>query len=64
MWGWDPNPGPTDETALFPSYVGLGGWLEKWIDGRLYQPTLIQDDQTGLWRGATDAEMEQWAEEA
>ncbi len=64
MWGWDPNPGPTDETALFPSYVGLGEWLEKWIDGRLYQPTLIQEDQTGLWRGATDAEMEQWAEEA
>ena len=64
MWGWDPNPGPTDETALFPSDATFAEWLDKWIDGRLYQPTLVQDEEAGGWRGATDAEMERWMAEA
>ena len=64
MWGWDPNPGPSDETALFPSEVTFAGWLDKWIDGRLYQPTLVQDEETGRWRGATDPELARWMAEA
>jgi hypothetical protein len=64
VWGWDPNPGPVDETALFPSETTFADWLDKWIDGRLYQPTLVQDDATGIWRGATHAEMELWIAEA
>jgi SMI1 / KNR4 family (SUKH-1) len=64
MWGWDPNPGPSDETALFPSDVNFAEWLDKWIDGRLYQPTLVQDEEAGRWRGATDAELERWVAEA
>jgi hypothetical protein len=63
MWAFDPNPGPSDERALFSSDVAFAEWLDKWIDGRLFQPTLVQDGETGKWRGATDAEMERWTAE-
>jgi hypothetical protein len=29
-----------------------------WLDGRLHQPWLMQDEVTGEWRGATDEETE------
>ncbi len=64
MWGWDPNPGPTDERALFPSGLDFTEWLDLWIRGSLYQPTLVQDEQSGVWRGATQEEMEVWMAEA
>jgi hypothetical protein len=64
MWGWDPNPGPTDARALFPSGLNVTEWLGLWIAGRLYQPTLVQDDQSGVWRGATREETEVWMAEA
>ena len=60
MWAWDPNPGPNDERALFRQPVTLAEWLRKWVDRRLYQPTLVQDERTGHWRGATDEEIAGW----
>lgn len=62
MWGFDPNGAP-DERALFCQGIGLSEWLERWIDGRLHQPVVIEDPETGELRGATDAEIEQWADE-
>jgi hypothetical protein len=64
MWGLDPNPGPTNERALFPSGVNFTEWPQLWIAGRLFQPTLAQDDRSGVWRGATVEEVEAWMEEA
>lgn len=55
MWGYDPNPGPTGDAALFPQPYGLAEWLARWLDGRDQQPWLIEDDAGG-WRGATDAD--------
>lgn len=62
IWGWDPNPGPTDETALFPSGRNLAQWLSEWVSCELHQPTLVQDPD-GSWRGATDAEVAAWLAE-
>lgn len=53
MWGYDPNPGPTGDAALFPQPYGLAEWLARWLEGRDHQPWLIEDDAGG-WRGATD----------
>jgi hypothetical protein len=64
MWGWDPNPGPTDERALFPHEVTFAEWLDLWMAGRLYQPTLVHDDRSGVWRGATLEEVAAWMTEA
>lgn len=38
-------------------------WLGRWLDRRLWQPTLIQDPKTGAWRGATDEDYAAWMEE-
>jgi hypothetical protein len=54
MWGWDPNPGPGDEQALFREPFVLAEWLARWLAGTLTQPLLIEDPVTGQWRGATD----------
>jgi hypothetical protein len=43
---------------VFPQHVGVAEWFAKWLDGRLYQPWLMEDPSTGQWRGATDAEHE------
>jgi hypothetical protein len=56
IWGFDPNPGPVD-AALFPQGLSFAGWLARWIDGNLFQPTLIYDDAMGRWRGASDSEI-------
>jgi hypothetical protein len=56
MWGWDPNPQPDAALMLFRQSMTLGEWLGRWVDGRLYQPWLIEDPTTGAWRGATDAD--------
>lgn len=56
MWGFDPNSG-LDE-PFFPEGISLTEWLSRWLDGRLRQPWLVQDPQTGEWRGATEAEHE------
>jgi hypothetical protein len=58
MWAWDPNGGPAGREALFDQAVKLGDWLDRWVAGKLYQPTAIQDAATGQWRGATNAEIE------
>jgi hypothetical protein len=39
-------------------------WFGKWVDGRLYQPWLLQDPESGRWRGATDEETTAMLEEA
>lgn len=57
MWGYDPNPGPTGDDALFPQEYGLAQWLARWLDGALHQPWLVEDPLTGRWRGATDDEF-------
>ncbi len=63
MWGWDPNPGPTDGQALFPEPFTLAGWLDRWVRGKLCQPTLVRDAGTEQWRGATEQEHAQWIAE-
>lgn len=58
MWACDPNPGIEED--VFPQPLTLSEWLERWVDGRLYQPGLVEDPETGEWRPATD---EDWADE-
>ncbi|WP_052744837.1 hypothetical protein [Micromonospora sp. HK10] len=57
MWGFDPNSGRA-ERSFFPEGISLTEWLSRWLDGRLHQPMVVQDPQTGAWRGATAAEHE------
>jgi hypothetical protein len=66
MWAVDPNPAPDDDIgkALFPQSIGFREWLVRWVDGRLYQPALVQDPDTGEWRGATDEEYAAWMAES
>lgn len=58
IWGWDPNPVPADDVdkALFREQMTLREWLSRWIERRLWQPAVVQDPDTGEWRGATDEE--------
>jgi SMI1-KNR4 cell-wall len=48
MWACDPNPGVDDDTFRQP--LTLGEWLARWVEGRLYQPALIEDPETGRVR--------------
>lgn len=65
MWAWDPNPTPPDEIehALFPEEITIADWLARWVDLRLNQPCVVQDPESGQWRGATDAEWALWTAE-
>jgi hypothetical protein len=65
MWAVDPNPAPDNEADawLFPQDMTFAEWLRRWADRTLYQPALVQDSDTGQWRGATDEEMRGWAAE-
>lgn len=63
IWGWDPNPGPADERALYKQPYTLGEWLDRWVRHELYQPALVLDENTRQWRGATQHEYAQWAAE-
>jgi hypothetical protein len=65
MWAWDPNPAPADDIgkALFREELSFREWIARWIDRRLYQPALVQDPESGEWRGATEAEMAAWMAE-
>ncbi|MBN1605579.1 MAG: hypothetical protein JW940_03045, partial [Polyangiaceae bacterium] len=56
MWGFDPNLVDDNAHALFRQEMGLAEWLQLWIEGRLYQPWVLQDPTTGEWRGATNDE--------
>ncbi len=56
MWGLDPNLVDDNAHALFRQEMGLAEWLQLWIEGRLYQPWVLQDPTTGEWRGATNDE--------
>lgn len=60
MWAIDPNPAPYEDfhVALFPQHFGFTEWVRRWLDGTLHQPWLLQDEKTGQWRGATNAEFE------
>jgi hypothetical protein len=62
MWGWDPNPAPHDDLdkALFREDMTLCQWLAQWVAGQLYQPVLVQDPESGAWRGATHEEKAAW----
>jgi len=62
MWGFDPNSGLA-ERSFFPEGISLTEWLSRWLEGRLRQPLLVKDPQTGVWRGATHAEHEAEARE-
>jgi SMI1 / KNR4 family (SUKH-1) len=62
MWGWDPNP-PASRQSLFPEPFTLAGWLDRWVRGKLCQPTLVRDPDTQQWRGATEQEHAQWMAE-
>jgi hypothetical protein len=59
MWACDPNPGAED--AFFAEPMTLAKWLERWVDGRLNQPGLIEDPLTGEIRPATDEDWAEWA---
>ncbi|MEV2277400.1 SMI1/KNR4 family protein [Nocardiopsis sp. NPDC049922] len=62
MWAIDPNPAPEDDpdVMLFPERFTFTEWMRRWVEGTLQQPCLVQDKETGLWRGATDAELGAW----
>lgn len=60
MWGWDPNPGPVDKRALFQQPYTLAEWLGRWVRRELSQPTLVLDEDTQQWRGATEQEHAEW----
>ena len=62
MWGFDPN-GADQDHALYCQELSLSDWLQRWIDGQLFQPAVIEDPATGEWRAATDSEMAEWAAE-
>jgi hypothetical protein len=66
MWARDPNPAPHDDIgkALFPQSMTFREWLVRWVDRRLHQPALVQDPDTGEWRGATDEEYAAWMAES
>ncbi|GAA4258249.1 hypothetical protein [Dactylosporangium darangshiense] len=64
VWGSDPNPAPDDVEWSFPQGMTIVEWFAKWVDGRLHQPWLLQDPESGLWRGATDEETAAMLEEA
>ena len=62
MWACDPNPGYEDD--LFREPLTLKGWLERWLEGTLHQPALVEDPDTGAGRPATDEDWEEWTEES
>ncbi|WP_344505901.1 hypothetical protein [Dactylosporangium maewongense] len=64
VWGCDPNPAPDGVSSTFPQHMTVVDWFLKWAEGTLYQPWLVQDPVTGVWRGATDAECAEMLEEA
>jgi hypothetical protein len=43
---WDLKPGPEGMEALFPQPLTLVQWLDRWVNGSLYQRTLVQDSLT------------------
>jgi hypothetical protein len=49
---------PGDASDTYVQCIDVAEWFAKWLEGRLYQPWLVQDPITGAWRGATDAEYE------
>ena len=64
MWAFDPNPVSDPRDGVFALDHNLAGWLARWIDGALLQPCAVQDEETGRWRGATDAEQRAWMAES
>jgi hypothetical protein len=63
VWGWDPNPQHDADLMLFRQSMAFEEWLERWVGGRLDQPALVEDPETGSWRGATDEDYAAWAAE-
>ena len=61
--GLDPNPAPEGISPLFREPLTLGQWLQRWIEGRLQQPWLLEDPDTGIWRGATEKDWARLAAE-
>jgi hypothetical protein len=61
MWACDPNPGVDDD--VFREPLTLIGWLGRWVDGRLHQPALFEDPETGVVRPATDDDFARWEAE-
>jgi hypothetical protein len=61
MWACDPNPGVDDD--VFREPVTLAEWLRRWVDGRLHQPALFEDPETGVVRPATDEDFARWDDE-
>jgi hypothetical protein len=62
--GYDPNPVPDGVSCMFPQHMTIVDWFSRWVEGRLYQPWLVQDPTTGEWPGATDTEYAEMIEEA
>jgi len=62
MWGWDPNPAPRGDLgkALFKEELSFCEWLGRWVNGRTYQPVLVEDPDSGEWRCATEEEKAMW----
>jgi hypothetical protein len=60
MWACDPNPGIDDD--LFREPMTFTTWLERWVEGTLHQPAIIEDPNTGEWRPATDTDWLEWSE--
>jgi hypothetical protein len=47
----------------FRQPLTLAESFARWIDGRLHQPALIEDPDSGDVRPATDEDFEQWERE-
>ncbi|WP_327003830.1 hypothetical protein OHA72_53710 [Dactylosporangium sp. NBC_01737] len=43
--------------------LDLTTWLGGWTEGTLHQPAVIEDETTGRYRPATDADHERWRHE-
>lgn len=60
MWAIGPDPVPEEnpDVMLFPETSTFTEWMSRWVDGTLWQPCSVQDEEKGFWRGATGAELE------
>ncbi|WIN00025.1 SMI1/KNR4 family protein [Actinoplanes oblitus] len=68
MWVIDPNYGPDNEAdpvqfphgtaslVLYPHGMTFASWLHRWARQDLSLPLVVEDEETGAWRHATDTD--------
>lgn len=62
IWGHDPAAVRDEQwsAAFAPQAITFAEWLGRWVDGKLFQPVLVQDETGGPCRAATDDEVREW----